>query len=68
MEGHSTPWESRGRRLESGVFWSIANRQAAINRFITEANHDAKAFVWTADPDKIIATLDRGQKVLDSIR
>ena len=55
------------RRLKRGVFRSVADLQAAINRFIAEANHDPKPFVWTADPDKIIAAVNRGTQVLDSI-
>src|SRR5678815_4106164 len=55
------------RRLQRGVFRSIIELQAAINRFIEEANHDPKPFVWTADPDKIIAAVKRGHQALDSI-
>ena len=54
------------RRLKRGVFRSIVELQAAINRFIEEANHDPKPFVWTADPDKIIAAVKRGHQALDS--
>jgi transposase len=55
------------RRLKRGVFRSVVDLQAAINRFLDEANHDPKPFVWTADPDKIIAAVKRGRQVLDSI-
>ncbi len=55
------------RRLKRGVFHSIADLQAAINRFLTETNDDPKPFTWTADPDKIIAAVKRGHQVLDSI-
>jgi transposase len=55
------------RRLKRGVFRSVVDLQAAINRFIKEANHEQKPFVWTADPDKIIAAVKRGRQVLDSI-
>jgi transposase len=55
------------RRLKRGVFRSVVDLQAAINRFIKEANHEPKPFVWTADPDKIIAAVKRGRQVLDSI-
>jgi transposase len=55
------------RRLQRGVFRSIIELQAAINRFIEEANHDPKPFVWTADPDKIIAAVKRGHQALGSI-
>ena len=55
------------RRLKRGVFRSLVELQAAINRFIAETNHEPKPLVWTADPDKIIAASDRGRQVLDSI-
>jgi transposase len=55
------------RRLKRGVFRSVVDLQAAINHFIAEANHDPKPFVWTADPDKIIAAVNRGRQALDSI-
>ena len=53
------------RRLKRGVFDSLVDLQAAINRFLTEHNESPKLFVSTADPDKIIAAVGRGQKVLD---
>src|SRR6202035_3954868 len=37
------------RRLKRGVFRSVADLQAAINRFVEETNSDPKPFVWTAD-------------------
>ena len=55
------------RRLKRGVFGSVAELQAAINRFIAETNNDPKPFVWTADPDRIIAAVRRGHQVLESI-
>jgi transposase len=55
------------RRLRRGVFRSIVELQAAINRFIDDANRDPKPFVWTADPNNIIAAIKRGREVLDSI-
>ena len=57
--------QAHKRRLQRGVFRSIIELQAAINRFIEEANHDPKPFVWTADPDKIIAAVKRGHQVLN---
>jgi hypothetical protein len=45
------------RRLKRGVFRSIVEQQAAINRFLAETNDDPKPFTWTADPDKIIAAV-----------
>jgi len=55
------------RRLKRGVFRSVVDLQAAINRFIAEANHHPTPFTWTADPDKIIAAVKRGHQVLDSL-
>ena len=55
------------RRLKRGVFRSIVDLQASINRFLAETNHNPKPFTWTADPDKIIAAVRRRHQVLDSI-
>ena len=55
------------RRLKRGTFRSIVELQAAINAFIAETNDNPKPFIWTADPDKIIAAVKRGHQVLDSI-
>lgn len=55
------------RRLKRGVFHSVVDLQAAINRFAAEHNEKPKPFTWTADPNKIIAAVKRGHQVLDSI-
>jgi transposase len=55
------------RRLKRGVFRSIVDLQAAINRFLDEHNAVPRPFTWTADPNKIIAAVRRGHQVLDSI-
>jgi transposase len=55
------------RRLKRGVFRSVTDLQAAINRFLAEHNIELRPFKWTADPDKIIAAVRRGYQVLDSI-
>ena len=55
------------RRLKRGVFRSIVDLQAAINRFVDEHNTEPKPFTWTAAPDKIIAAVRRGHQALDSI-
>ena len=55
------------RRLKRGVFHSIVDLQAAINRFLKETNDHPKPFVWTADPDEIIAAVKRGYQTLDLI-
>jgi transposase len=55
------------RRLKRGVFRSVADLQAAINRFLEEHNQKSQPFTWTADPDEIIAAVRRGHQALDSI-
>lgn len=55
------------RRLKRGVFHSLVALQAAINRFLAEANENPRPFHWTKDPDKIIAAVRRGHQALDSI-
>jgi transposase len=47
------------RRLRRGVFRSIVDLQAAINRYIAEHNDDPKPFVWTKPPGAILAKLKR---------
>ena len=52
------------RRLKRGVFRSLVDLQAAIKRFLAETNAAPRPFVWTANPDKIIAAVRRGYQVL----
>ena len=52
----SKRWRTRG------VFRSLGDLQAAIERFHAETTDNPKSFVWTADPDKIIAAARRGIK------
>jgi transposase len=54
------------RRLQRGVFRSLVDLQAAINRYLGEHNQKPKPFVWTADPDHIIEKVNRGHQVLAS--
>ena len=53
------------RRLRRGVFRSIVDLQAAINRYIAEHNTEPKPFVWTADPDRVLAAISRGKQALE---
>ena len=55
------------RRLKNGVFHSVVDLQAAINRFISEHNREPRPFVWRADPEEIIAAVRRGHQTLESI-
>jgi len=56
------------RRLKRGVFRSIVELQAAINRFLAETNADPTPFVWTAHPDRVIDAVQRGIQVLESVQ
>jgi hypothetical protein len=49
------------------VFRSIVDLQAAIHRYITEHNTGPKPFVWTADPDRVLAAIKRGKQALESV-
>jgi len=55
------------RRLKRGVFHSLVDLQAAINRFVAETNRNPKPFVWTADPDRVLAAVKRGKQALESL-
>lgn len=49
------------RRLKPGVFRSVCDLKAAINRVVAKHNEgDAKRFVWRADPAAITAARGRG--------
>ena len=54
------------RRLQRGAFRSLVDLQAAINRYLAEHNHRPKPFIWTADPDRIIAKATRGYQAIAS--
>ena len=54
------------RRLRRGVFRSIVDLQAAIHRYIAEHNSEPKPFVWTADPERVLAAINRGKQALES--
>ena len=57
------------RRLKHGVFHSVVDLQAAINRFIAEHNEvEARPFVWRAEPEAIIASRNRGFQALELAR
>jgi hypothetical protein len=55
------------RRLKRRVFRLLVELQAAINRDLAEHNAKPKPFVWTADPDRIIAAAKRGYRTSDTI-
>ena len=47
------------RRLKRGVFRSIVDLQAAINRYLDDHNNNPRPFVWTKTPERILAKLNR---------
>lgn len=47
------------QRIRRGVFRSLVDLQAALNRWIAEINTDPKPFVWTKTANAILAKLDR---------
>jgi transposase len=55
------------QRLKRGVFKSIVELQAAINRFVAETNGAPKPFVWTKSADDILSAVKRGSQALESI-
>ncbi len=55
------------RRLKRGVFRSVDDLKAAIERFVAETNDDPKPFVWTAKPNRVLAAVKRGKQALESI-
>ncbi len=55
------------RRLRRGSFSSLVDLQAAINRYLAEANADPTPFVWTAEPEGIIEKVRRGYQASRSL-
>jgi hypothetical protein len=49
------------------VFHSVVDLQAAINRFVEETNANPKPFIWTANPNRVLAAVSRGKQTLESI-
>lgn len=50
------------RRLKRGVFRSVDDLKAAIDRFVTETNADPKPFVWTANPKLVLVAIKREKR------
>lgn len=55
------------RRLRHGAFHAPVDLQGTINCYLAEHNAKSKPFVWTADPDNIIAAARQRYQTLDSI-
>jgi len=55
------------RRLKRGMFHSLVVLQAAIKRFVAEANANPRPFCWTKESNKIIAAVRSGHQTLDAL-
>jgi len=55
------------KRLKRGVFASVHELQIAIKQFIADNNADPKPFVWTAGSNKLLAAIECGKQVLESV-
>ena len=55
------------RQLRRGVFRSIVDLQTAIHCYIVEHNAEPRPFVWTADPERVLAAIGRGKQMLESV-
>src|SRR5215212_3167801 len=55
------------RRLRRGSFASLVELQAAIKRYLAEANENPRPFVSTAEPDGIIEKVRRGYQASQSL-
>ena len=55
------------RRLRRGSCASLVELQAAIKRYLAEANENPTPFVWTAEPDGIIEKVRRGYQASRSL-
>ena len=55
------------RRLQRGVFHSLVDLQAAINRYLAEHNHRPKALRLDRRSRPIIAKVKRGHQTLETI-
>ncbi len=49
------------------MFGSVVELQAAIKRYVAEHNAAPRPFVWTADPERVLAAIKRGKQALESI-
>ena len=58
--------ELTNKHLHRGIFRSVADLQATINRYLRERNRAPKPFVWTKSADTIIHKYERAKGNLSS--
>jgi transposase len=56
------------KAIRRGSFVSVADLQAAIERFLQAWNEQAKPFIWTAKVEDIIKKLERARAKLEGIK
>jgi hypothetical protein len=52
----------RGTRLRRGVFHSVPELVAALEKYMAQHNREPKPFIWTAKANDILAKVARAQK------
>lgn len=55
------------RQIKRGAFHSVIDLNRTIRSYIDAHNEDPKPFIWTAPADTIIAKVQRGRQMLESI-
>ncbi len=60
-------WKAHGLQPHRYRQFKLSSDPRIIDRFVIEHNTNPKLFTWNADPDKIIAAVNRGHQALDSI-
>ena len=55
------------KRLQRGVFRSVAELEAAIHEFLDDYNSDPKPFVWTASVESILEKVGRCRAILETV-
>ena len=66
---HFTPTSASWLNAVEGFFAILTKRRLKRGVFkrVVDHNQQPKPFVWTADPDKIIAATTSGHQVMESI-
>jgi transposase len=55
------------KAIRRGVFYSVPDLTAAIQRYLDAHNRDPKPFIWTASADTIIAKVARCKAVYETL-
>jgi hypothetical protein len=61
------PWKASSPNSPDAASNVACFAPAAINRFLAETNSDPKPLVWTADPERVLAAVNRGKETLESL-